>query len=119
MTPTEQIDQYIAGMTDWRGPVVARLRELILEVEPDLEEEWKWSSPVWSLNGLVCSVSGFTAHVSANFFQGASLQDPTGLFNTGRESKIMRTIKLKQGETIDESAFKDLVRAAVAHNAGQ
>jgi hypothetical protein len=114
--PSKQITDYIFGLTDWRGQELARLRKLILEAEPGLTEEWKWSSPVWSHKGLVCSISAFKEHVGVNFFKGASLQDPRGLLNHGLDAKATRSIKLLKGDTLDEAAFKDLVRAAVAHN---
>ena len=116
MNPSERIDQQIADLADWRGPIFARLRELIREADPDITEEWKWSTAVWSHNGLVCSVTGFKEHVGMNFFQGASLEDPHGLFNSGLDAKIMRSIKFREGDTINEPALQDLVRAAVAHN---
>ncbi len=118
MQPSEQITAYIEGYDDWRGETLARLRELILEADPALAEEWKWKSPVWSREGLVVSVGGFKNHVGVNFFQGASLQDPKGLFEAGQDAKVMRSIRLKQGDSLDESAFQDLVREAVSYNTG-
>ncbi|MPZ23388.1 MAG: DUF1801 domain-containing protein [Dehalococcoidia bacterium] len=116
MEPSERITEYIAGLEDWRGPTLARLRELILEAAPELSEEWKWSSPVWSHKGLVCSASGFKGHVGANFVKGASLEDRHGLFNSGLDAKATRSIKLLEGEQLDEPAFRDLVREAVTFN---
>jgi hypothetical protein len=116
MNSTEQIDQYINGLTDWRGNMLNRLRKLVHEVCPEIVEEWKWSSPVWSQNGAVCSASAFKAHVGLNFFQGAFLEDPHGLFNGGFDSKKSRTVKFLEGDQINERALKELVRTAVDHN---
>lgn len=117
MTPSEQITTYIEGFTDWRGQLLARVRELTLETAPELAEEWKWKSPVWSHNGLISSVSAFKSDVRITFFQGASLSDPQGIFNAGNEAKMMRSIKLGKNDTLNEAAFQDMLRAAVAHNA--
>jgi hypothetical protein len=117
MTPSQRIDEYIAGVTDWRGEMLARIRHLVHEAAPKVTEEWKWGSPVWSQNGMICSASAFRDHVKVNFFKGASLQDPKGLFNAGLEAKATRAIDFHEGEKIDEAALKDLVHSAVAHNA--
>jgi hypothetical protein len=116
MNPSEQIDQYIAGYTDWRGQMLNRLRELVHESDPEIQEEWKWNSPVWSHNGAVCSASAFKKHVGMNFFQGASLEDTDGLFNSGLESKKSRSINFSEGDEIDETAVKFLIHKAVALN---
>ena len=116
MEPSEQITEYIKGLNDWRGKQLARFRKLILKAAPQLTEEWKWGTPVFSHNGLVCAISAFKEHVGINFFQGAFLQDPHGLFNSGLDAKTMRTIKLYEGDKLDEAAFQDLVRAAVTYN---
>ncbi len=118
MNPSERIDKYIAELADWRGHMIARLRTLILEAEPDITEEWKWDTPVWSHQGLVCSAGAFKKTVKVNFFQGAFLEDPHALFNAGLDAKKTRSIDFREGEAIDESALKDLIRAAVAHNVG-
>jgi hypothetical protein len=117
LTATQQIDNYIQGMSDWRGKMIARLRKLILEAAPDLVEEWKWDTPVWSHMGNVVAAGVFRDHVKLNFFKGASLEDPRSLFNAGLEAKASRGIDLHEGEDIDESALKELVRTAVAYNA--
>jgi len=117
LSASQQIDNYINGLTDWRGKMIARLRKLILEAAPELTEEWKWDTPVWSHNGNVVAASAFKDHVKLNFFKGASLDDPQGLFNAGLEAKATRAIDVAEGEGINESALKDLVRAGVAHNA--
>ena len=116
MNPSERIDKEIAELNDWRGETLARIREIVHEAEPEIVEEWKWNSPVWSHNGLVCSASGFKKHVGMNFFKGASLEDPHGLFNSGLDAKQMRSIRFNEGDAIDEPALKDLVREAVALN---
>ena len=116
MDPSEQITRYITGIADWRGEMVARVRQLTLQASPGLVEEWKWNSPVWSSDGLVSSAGAFKDHVGINFFQGASLPDPHGLFEAGQDAKASRSIKLRKGDTLNEPALQDLIRAAVAHN---
>jgi hypothetical protein len=116
MDASKQIDKRIATTTDWRGAMMARLRRLIHQAEPQIIEEWKWDSPVFSLGGMVCSLGAFKDHVKANFFKGASLYDPKKLFNAGLEAKATRSIDLAEGEKIDETAFKNLVKAAVIFN---
>jgi hypothetical protein len=117
LTASQHIDQYIKSVPDWRGKMVAQLRTLILSAVPELTEEWKWDTPVWSHKGNVVAVGVFKDHVKLNFFKGASLDDPNGLFNAGLEAKATRAIDIAKGEKIDESALKDLVRSAVAYNA--
>jgi hypothetical protein len=116
MNPSEHIDQLIAEHADWRGHMVARLRKLILEAYPDITEEWKWDTAVWSHRGLVCSVGAFKQTVKMNFFQGAFLEDPQTLFNAGLDAKKTRAIDFHEGDDIDEVALKALIRRAVAHN---
>ena len=116
LTPSQQIDRYIQELGDWRGKMLARLRKLVLEAEPNLTEEWKWDTPVWSLKGNVVAAGVFKDHVKLNFFKGASLNDPKDLFNAGLDAKATRAIDIAEGETIDEKALKDLVRTAVAYN---
>jgi hypothetical protein len=116
MTPSQLITNQIAELADWRGKMLARLRKLILEAAPDITEEWKWDTAVWSQKGLVCSAGAFKDHVKLNFFKGASLKDPKSLFNSGLEAKATRAIDFGEGDDIDASALKDLIRAAVAHN---
>ena len=96
-----------------------RVRALIHEADPDIIEEWKWDTGVWSHNGLVCAVGAFKDHLKVNFFKGASLEDPHGLFNAGLEAKATRAIDLYERDTLSESALKDLIRAAVAYNANK
>ena len=116
MNPSQLIDKQINDLTDWRGQMFARLRTLILAAGPDIREEWKWDTGVWSHKGLVCAVGAFKDHLKINFFQGASLEDPHGLFNAGLEAKKTRAIDFHEADKVDESALKDLIRAAVAHN---
>lgn len=117
LTASQHIDNHIRELTDWRGEMLARLRKLIRETAPQLTEEWKWDTPVWSYKGNVVAAGVFKGHVKLNFFKGASLEDPTGLFNAGLEAKATRAIDIQEGEEINESALKDLIRAGVAHNA--
>ena len=116
MTPSQLITNQIAELADWRGKMLARLRKLILEAAPDITEEWKWDTPVWSQKGNVVAIGAFKDHIKINFFKGASLNDPKGLFNAGLEAKATRAIDLNESDNIDESALKELIRAAVAHN---
>jgi hypothetical protein len=114
--PSELIDKQIQDLPDWRGKLLARLRKIIRAADPDITEEWKWDTAVWSHQGLVCSAGAFKDHVKMNFFKGASLKDPNNLFNAGLEAKATRAIDFRQGDKIDESALKDLLRSAVVHN---
>ena len=116
VSPSQLITNYIAELTDWRGAMLARLRKLILEAAPGLTEEWKWDTPVWSRQGNVVAAGVFKDHVKINFFKGASLIDPHSLFNASLEAKATRAIDLFEGDKINESALKALVRAAVAYN---
>jgi hypothetical protein len=118
MNASERIDQHIAELADWRGPMMARLRKLILEADPNLTEEWKWETPVWSHQGLVCAAGTFKKTVKLNFFQGAFLDDSHKLFNSGLDAKKTRSIDFREGDAVDESALKDLIRVAVAYNVG-
>jgi hypothetical protein len=116
MTASELISDQISKLSEWRGEMLARLRRLILEAAPDVIEEWKWGSAVWSQTGMVCSAAAFKDHVKLNFFKGASIEDPKGLFNAGLNANATRAIDFSQGEKIDESALKDLIRAAFTYN---
>ena len=119
LTATQQIDDYIAHINDWRGEMVARLRTLIRASAPELNEEWKWGTPVFAYKGNVVAVGVFKDHVKLNFFQGAALADPYGLFNAGLEAKATRGIDLHEGDGIDETALEALVQTAVAYNAAK
>ena len=117
MDASKQIDKMIKDITDWRGPMLARLRKLILQAVPGIAEEWKWGTAVWSKNGMVVSAGAFKDHVKLNFFKGASLKDPKRLFNAGLEAKATRAIDFSEGQKLDEAALKDLIRAAADLNA--
>lgn len=96
MNASERIDKRIAELDDWRGKLFAKVRTLIHEADPDIVEEWKWDTGIWSHNGLVCAVGAFKDHLKINFFKGASLEDPNGLFNAGLEAKATRAIDLHE-----------------------
>jgi hypothetical protein len=119
MSASEKIDKYIADTDDWRGEILARLRRLVLETDPDIVEEWKWNVPVWSHGKLVCSASAFKTHVGMNFFQGASLDDPHTLFNSGLEAKKSRMVNFFEGDPVNEAALQELIRTAINHNKGE
>lgn len=116
MTPSQLITNQIAELAGWRGNTLARLRKLILEAAPGITEEWKWGTAVWSQKGLVCSAGAFKDHIKLNFFKGAALEDPHGLFNAVLDAKATRAIDFSQGGDINEPALKDLIRTAVAYN---
>ena len=116
VSPSLQIDNYIKTLDDWRGRMIARLRKLILDADPNLTEEWKWDTPVWSHNGNVVAAGAFQDHIKLNFFKGAKLEDAQGLFNAGLDAKATRAIDLFEGDMVDETALQNLVRAAVALN---
>lgn len=125
--PTERADGEVAAanitrkireLGDWRGAMLARVRELIHAAEPAIEEEWKWmGTPVWSRGGGVCTGETYKEVVKLTFFRGAALADPKQLFNSSLEGNTRRAIDLREGEKIDATAFKQLIRAAVAANA--
>lgn len=113
---SQLIDARIKELTDWRGETLARLRALIKQADPDVLEEWKWSVPVWSHAGIICTGETYKKAVKLTFARGASLDDPSGLFNSSLEGATRRAIDFHEGDKIDEKAFKALVRAAVALN---
>ena len=110
------IDRKIEALTDWRGTTLSRVRRLIRAADPDVVEGWKWSVPVWSHDGILCTGETYKAAVKLTFPKGASLADPAGLFNASLEGNVRRAIDIHRGEDIDARAFKALIRAAVAHN---
>lgn len=116
LAPSQRIDNYIKGLADWRGGLLARLRKLILEAAPELEEDWKWETPVWVCKGNVVAAGVFKDHVKLNFFKGASLPDPKKLFNAGLDAKATRAIDIAENDKINEAALKELIRAAVEFN---
>jgi hypothetical protein len=116
-TPAQLIDARIAELDDWRGELLARLRALIKQADPDVVEEWKWRGvPVWSHDGMICTGETYKAIVKLTFAKGASLADPSGLFNSSLEGNTRRAIDIHEGEAFDEDAFKTLIRAAVSLN---
>jgi hypothetical protein len=115
--PSELIDKAIAALEDWRGETLAKVRKLIHEADPDVVEEWKWGIPVWSHDGIICTGETYKAAVKTTFAKGASVEDPKGLFNSSLEGATRRAIDFRQGEAIDEEAFKALIRAAATLNA--
>ena len=117
LPPSQLITNQIEELADWRGNTLAQLRKLILAAAPDITEEWKWGTPVWSLKGNVVAIGAFKDHLKINFFKGASLPDPHNLFNAGLDAKATRAIDLHEGDKLNEAALKELVRAAVALNA--
>lgn len=116
-SPSQLIDERIAELGDWRGETLRRVRNLIKEAVPGIAEEWKWrGTPVWSHDGLVCTGEAYKDHVKLTFPKGASLEDPAGVFNAGLEGKAWRSIDIREGDQLNEAAFKDLIRTAVAFN---
>jgi len=119
MSASELIDNRIAELDDWRGKAMSQLRRIIHEAAPDIVEEWKWDTPVFSQNGNVVAAGAFQDHVKLNFFKGALLEDPQRVFNAGLEAKTTRAIDIYEGDKINEAALKDLVRSAVTLNDGK
>ncbi len=116
-TPSQLIDQRIEELGDWRGEMLARIRRVIKEAEPDVVEEWKWRGvPTWYHAGMICTGETYKNHVKMTFAKGASLDDPAGLFNSSLEGNVRRAIDIHEGDGIDEKALKALVRAAVNLN---
>ena len=113
---SELISRRIEELGDWRGETLARMRELILKADPGVVEEWKWGIPVWSHDGIVCTGETYKKVVKLTFAKGASLEDPSGLFNSSLEGKVRRAIDIGEGEKVDGAAFKKLVREAVGLN---
>ena len=111
------ISQRIADLNDWRGGTLARMRKLIKEADPDVVEEWKWmGTPIWSHDGIICTGESYKKVVKLTFAKGASLKDPSRLFNASLEGNTRRAIDIPEGEEVDAKAFKALVREAVAFN---
>ena len=115
--PSELIDARIRELDDWRGEILSRLRVLIKQADPEVVEEWKWrGTPVWSHDGIICTGETYKSVVKTTFAKGASLPDPSGLFNSSLEGNVRRAIDFHEGDQLDENAFKALVRSAVALN---
>ena len=117
LTPSQHITNQIAELAGWRGKLLARLRKLILAAAPGITEDWKWGTAVFMHQGNVVALGVFKDHLKINFFQGAALSDPHGLFNAGLDAKATRSIDLFEGDTVNETALKELIRAAVEYNA--
>jgi hypothetical protein len=117
MTPSDQIDQLIAKLGDWRGKTLASIRTTILAADPEISEEWKWmGSPVWSRDGMIAVGNAHKDKVKLTFSHGASLADPDKLFNAGLDGKVWRAIDVFEGDKINERALKALIRAAIDYN---
>jgi hypothetical protein len=116
-SPSQLIDERIEELDDWRGELLGRLRALVKRADPDIVEEWKWRGvPTWEHHGIVCTGETYKNVVKMTFAKGASLDDPSGLFNSSLEGNVRRAIDFHEGEEVDEAALEDLVRAAVALN---
>jgi hypothetical protein len=117
--PAALTGERIEELGDWRGEMLARVRKVIHEADPEIVEEWKWmETPVWSHGGIVCTGETYKKVVKMTFAKGASLKDPSGLFNSSLEGNVRRAIDIHEGDEVDEAALKDLIRAAVALNLG-
>lgn len=120
-----QIDERIAALGGWRGETLARMRKLIQQADPDVAEEWKWAkatspgTPVWSHDGILCTGEAYKDKIKLTFAKGAALPDPEGLFNASLDGNLRRAIDIREGDKIDATAFKALIRAAVALNAAK
>jgi hypothetical protein len=110
------IDAKIKELGDWRGKMLARVRDIIHAADPEIVEEWKWMTPVWSHGGIVCTGETYKSVVKMTFAKGAALEDPSGLFNSSLEGNVRRAIDIHEGDSVDEASLKRLVRAAVALN---
>jgi hypothetical protein len=121
-SPDQLIEARIEELDDWRGKTLSRLRALIKQADPEVVEEWKWRKasnpgvPVWSHDGMICTGETYKTVVKLTFAKGASLKDPSGLFNSSLDGNVRRAIDIREGEAIDEDAFKELIRAAVRLN---
>ena len=114
--PARHIDARIRELADWRGKALANVRALIQQADPGVTEEWKWSVPVWSHDGIICTGEAYKSAIKLTFAKGAALNDPSGLFNSSLEGNVRRAIDIHEGETVDAAAFKTLVRQAAALN---
>src|SRR5689334_15649053 len=117
LSASELISERIADLADWRGKTLGAIRKLIKSANPDIVEEWKWSIPVWAHNGIICTGESYKDKVKLTFAKGASLEDPAGLFNSSLDGNTRRAIDIREGDKVDQAAFKRLVRQAVTLNA--
>jgi len=121
-TASERIDERIAELRDWRGETLGKVRAIIKQADPEVVEEWKWAkatspgTPVWSHDGVICTGETYRSVVKLTFFKGASLNDPSGLFNSSLDGRVRRAIDIRENDAIDADALKDLVAQAVALN---
>ncbi|MEX0683540.1 MAG: DUF1801 domain-containing protein [Dehalococcoidia bacterium] len=115
MHPSQNIDKANAALSGWQAEMYSRLREMINDADPDIEEDWKWDTAVWTNKGNVVALGVFKEHLKVNFFKGALLDDPMGLFNAGLDAKQSRSIDLREGDKINERALQDLIRAAAEY----
>jgi hypothetical protein len=119
-SPAQLITERIAELEDWRGEMLAQVRRLIKEADPNVIEEWKWRGvPVWSDNGIICTGESYKKQVKLTFMKGASIEDPDGIFNSSLDGNARRAIDLFEGDKINERAFKEIIRAAVKLNANR
>ncbi len=116
MSASEQIDNHVLEHDDWRGKLMAQIRQLIHEADLDITEEWRWGTPVFSHNGMICAIGSFKDHVKINFFQGAALKNPGKLFNAGLDAKKTRAIDLHKGDKLNTKVLKSLILEAVNYN---
>jgi hypothetical protein len=116
MDASRMIDQRIESLGDWRGKMLAKIRRVMKQADPDVVEEWKWENPVWSHDGIICTGETYKKAVKMTFARGAALEDPSGLFNSSLTGNTRRAIDFREGDTIDEKALKALIREAVALN---
>jgi hypothetical protein len=116
-SPSQLIDARIKELDDWRGTTLSRLRQLIMDVDPEVVEEWKWRGvPVWYHDGMICTGESYKEIIKLTFAKGASLKDPSGLFNSSLDGNVRRAIDFHEGEKINEKAFRTLIRAAISLN---
>jgi hypothetical protein len=115
-SPSLLIDAKIKALDDWRGKTLSHVRALIKQADPEVVEEWKWSVPVWSHDGIICTGETYKSAVKLTFAKGASLEDPAGLFNASLDGNVRRAIDIREGDAVAEAAFKKLIRAAAALN---
>jgi hypothetical protein len=117
MNPSERIDKYVSGLTDWRGKTFSEIREIVLNTDPEIVEEWKWmGTPVWSLNGILALANAHKGKVKLTFAQGAALPDPSKIFNAGLDGNKWRAIDFFEGDKINAPALRKLIQAAIAQN---
>jgi hypothetical protein len=112
MKPSDKIDEQIANAPDWRGQLLKQLRQLIHEADPEIQEAWKWNTAVFVHGKNICAIAAFKDHVKINFFDGAKLPDPHGLFNAGLDAAATRAIDFHEGDSVNEPALQELIRAA-------